>query len=257
MTGERVSAIVLALGLCVGLIVGAIILGGSLAEVRKGDRYVTVKGAAERDVRADLAVWPIRMRVAGNDLAEASRSLEATRAKVLQFLSEKGFAKEDIASQGLRVADRQASDFGQGNVKELLRYMIEATILLRSRDVDKVRRVSQMTDELVRAGVVLFAQNEWQSSGPRFIFTQLNSIKPEMLAEATKTARAAAAQFATDSGSTVGTIRRASQGLFSISDRDQTAPGQGEGGGGYSPEGESDPNKRVRVVVTVDYFLDR
>ena len=67
---------------------------------------------------------------------------------------------------------------------------------------------------------------------------------------------AGAVQFAADSGSTVGSIRRASQGLFSITNRDQTAPGQGEGGGERS-EDESDPNKRVRVVVTIDYFLER
>jgi hypothetical protein len=254
MLGDRGSSIVLALGLCVGLIGWAIILGRSLQEIRKGDRYVTVKGAAERDVRADLAVWPMKIRVAGSDLAEVGQSPEATRAKVLRFLSEKGFTREEIVNQGLRVADRQASDFGRGNLKDMLRYVVEATILLRSKNVDRVEQVSQMTDELVRAGVVLSAQNDWQAAGPRFIFTQLNTIKPAMLAEATKTARSAAVQFASDSGSTVGTIRRASQGLFSISDRDQGAPGQGEGGEGYSG-GESDPNKRVRVVVTIDYFL--
>jgi hypothetical protein len=251
MLGDRGTSVVLALGLCVGLIGGAVILGRSLQEVRKGDRYVTVKGAAERDVRADLAVWPMKIRVAGSDLAEVGQSLEATRGKVLRFLSEKGFTKEEIGSQSLRVSDRQAADYGQGNMKDMLRYVVEATIVLRSTNVDRVEQVSQMTDELVRAGVVLSAQNDWQSAGPRYIFTQLNAIKPAMLAEATKTARSGAVQFAADSGSTVGPIRRASQGLFSISDRDQAAPGQGEGG----PGGEADPNKRVRVVVTVDYLL--
>jgi len=251
MLDERGSSVVLALGVCVGLIGGALILGRSLGEIRKGNRYVTVKGAAERDVRADLAVWPMKIRVAGSDLAEVGQSLEVTRGKVLRFLSEKGFTKEEIGSQSLRVSDRQAADYGQGNMKDLLRYVVEATIVLRSTNVDRVEQVSQMTDELVRAGVVLSAQNDWQSAGPRYIFTQLNAIKPAMLAEATKTARSAAAQFAADSGSTVGPIRRASQGLFSISDRDQGAPGQGEGGAG----GEADPNKRVRVVVTVDYLL--
>jgi len=255
MAGDRGSAVVLAAGLCVGLIVGAVILGGALGEIRKGERYVTVKGAAERDVRADLAVWPIKIHVAGSELAQTGQALEATRAKVLHFLAEKGFAAEEIASQDLRVSDRQASDYGQGNLKDMLRYVVEATIVLRSKNVDRVQQVSQMTDELVRAGVVLSAKNDWQGAGPRFIFTQLNAIKPAMLAEATKSARAAATQFASDSGSAVGSIRRASQGLFTISDRDQTPPGQGDSEG--SNGGEADPNKRVRVVVTVDYFLDR
>ncbi len=255
MLGDRGSSYVLAIGLGVGLIGGALILRGSLGDIRKGERYVTVKGAAERDVRADLSVWPMKLRVAGNDLAEAGRSLESTRAKVLQFLSEKGFAADEVSSGGLRVSDRQASDYGQSNLRDMLRYVVEATVLVRSRNVDQVQQVSRMTDELVRAGVVLSSKNDWQAAGPRYVFTQLNSIKPEMLAEATKSARAAAAQFATDSGSAVGSIRRASQGLFSITNRDQSAPGQGEGGG--SSDDESDPNKRVRVVVTIDYLLER
>ncbi|MDD5564577.1 MAG: SIMPL domain-containing protein [Thermoanaerobaculaceae bacterium] len=253
MSAEKGSSVVLALGLCVGLIGGAAILGRSLQEIRKGERYVTVKGVAERDVKADLAVWGLKVRVAGNDLVEAGRSLEATRAKVLQFLSEKGFSAEEVSSQDLKVSDRQANDYGSGNTRDMLRYVVEATVLLRTRNVDLAQRVSRMTDELVRAGVVLSTKDDWQSAGPRFIFTQLNTIKPAMLAEATKSARAAAAQFAADSGSAVGSIRRASQGLFSITNRDQSAPGQGEGGGGS--EDESDLNKRVRVVVTVDYVL--
>jgi hypothetical protein len=257
MVGDRGSSVILAAGLCVGLIGGAIILGQSLQDIRRGDPYVTVKGAAERDVKADLAIWAIPIRIAGNDLEEVGRSLDATRTKVLGFLSEKGFTKEEITKQGLRVADRQAAEYSQGNMKELLRYVVATSIIVRTKDVDRVERVSQMTDELVRAGVVLSAQNDWQSGGPRYVFTQLNTIKPEMLAEATKTARASAMQFARDSGSTVGKIRRASQGLFSITDRDQTAPGQGEGGEGYAAGGETDPNKRVRVVVTVDYLLNR
>ncbi len=255
MVEERRSAVVLAAGLCVGLLGGAFILGGALQQIRKGERYVTVKGAAERDVRADLAVWPMKVRVAGNDLAEVGRSLESTRAKVLQFLSEKGFTSDEVSSQELRVSDRQASDYGQGNMKDMLRYVVEATVLLRSKNVDRVQQVSRMTDELVRAGVVLSSKNDWQAAGPRFMFTRLDTIKPAMLAEATKSARSAAAQFATDSGSAVGSIRRASQGLFSITNRDQSAPGQGEGGGGA--DDQSDPNKRVRVVVTIDYLLER
>ena len=256
MLGDRGSSVVLALGLCVGLIGGARILGRSLQEIRKGERFVTVKGVAERDVKADLAVWGMKVRVAGNDLAEVGRSLEATRAKVLQFLSEKGFTADEVSSQDLKVSDRQANDYGSGNMKDMLRYVVEATVLLRSKNVDKVQEVNRKTDELVRAGVVLSTKDDWQGAGPRFIFTQLNTIKPAMLAEATKSARSAAVQFAADSGSTVGSIRRASQGLFSITNRDQTAPGQGEGGGERS-EDESDPNKRVRVVVTIDYFLER
>ena len=131
--------------------------------------------------------------------------------------------------------------------------MVEHTILVRSAEVDKVQKISQMTDKLVAAGVVLSSQGTWDKTSPQFLFTQLNAVKPGMMAEATKSAREAATQFAADSGSKVGAIRRASQGLFSIADRDRTGPEGGEGGGGPA----SDPNKKVRVVVSVDYFLEK
>jgi hypothetical protein len=70
-------------------------------------------------------------------------------------------------------------------------------------------------------------------------FTGLNDIKPEMIEEATKNAREVAEKFATDSNSKLGKIRNASQGQFSISDRDANTP--------YI--------KKVRVVTTVNYYL--
>ena len=209
---------------------------------------------AEREVKADLAVWPIKVRNASSDLAGGSQAIESAKSKVVQFLSVNGFNTEEIIQKDLRASDRQAQEYGTSNLKDMMRYIIEATIIVRSTDVDKVEKVSRMTNDLVRAGVVLSTANEWQGAGPKFLFTQLNNIKPDMLAEATRNAQAAGNQFAKESGSKLGSIRKATQGLFSISDRDEFPSGQVEGGGYTS--GTADPYKRIRVVVTVDYFLE-
>ncbi|MEA5097801.1 MAG: SIMPL domain-containing protein [Burkholderiaceae bacterium] len=246
---DRGTKIMAALLVTIGIVGAATILGDGISAGKRGERFVTVRGVAEKDVKADLAIWPIRVRVAGNDLAEANRSADEARQKVLGFLKENGIKPEDVASQNQRVEDRQAKDYDQG--KAAFRYLVEYTILLRSSDVDQVQKISQMTDKLVAAGVVLSSQGNWERNGPQFVFTQLNVIKPGMLAEATRAAREAAGQFETDSGSFVGPIRRASQGLFTITDRDRTSPGEGNG----ANAGMSDINKKVRVVVTVDYFL--
>jgi hypothetical protein len=251
MPSEKISALVLAAGISIGLIAGSAILGRAIEQSRSGDRFVTVRGLAEKDVVADLAIWPIKVRAAGNVLNEVNRSADEARSKVLEFLSKNGIPADAIASQNVRVQDRQANDYSNNN--NALRYIVEYTILIRSKDVETVRKVSQMTDQLVAAGIVLSSQGGWDGNSPQFLFTQLNSVKPAMMADATKAAREAARQFAADSGSAVGTIRRASQGLFSIADRDQSAGGEGEGGG---QAGAPSPNKRVRVVVTVDYFLN-
>ena len=252
MSYNGLSGIAVGAGILIGLLGGAALLGRSLEQIRLPERYVTVRGVAERDVPADLAIWPIKVRVAGESLGIASQSAEAARAKVLGFLEGNGIVSDELVSQNVRVLDRQANEYGQAGTG--LRFIVEHTVVVRSTDVAKVQKISQMTDKLVAAGVVLASEGGGDRGAPQFLFTQLNSIKPAMMAEATKAAREAANQFAADSGSRVGSIRRATQGLFTISDRDQSASGDRDGGGGMAA---SEPRKRVRVVVTVDYTLDK
>jgi hypothetical protein len=97
----------------------------------------------------------------------------------------------------------------------------------------------------VNAGVVLSSGGEYGGGGPTFVFSGLNALKPQMIAEATARAREAAEQFARDSKTGVGPIRQASQGVFEILPRDQ-APGISQ---------ESQVVKTVRVVSTVEYSL--
>ncbi len=255
MVENKKSLAVIVCAILIGILGGAFILGRSIEGMRKADRYVTVKGFAEREMKADLAVWPIKVQIAGNDLAAASKGIESAKNKVTQFLLNNGFTARDIALQDMRVSDKQAREYGPANIKDMLRYVVEATILVRSNNVDKVEKVSRMTDDLVRAGVVLSTKNDWQGAGPRFMFTRLRTIKPQMMAEATRNASAAAMQFARESRSRIGSIRKASQGLFTISDRDEFPSGQVEGGSPYTA-GTADIYKKIRVVVTVDYFLD-
>jgi hypothetical protein len=116
---------------------------------------------------------------------------------------------------------------------------------VRSVDVDAIEAASQRVGELLDAGIVLSNDQGPQSNVPSYLFTKLNDVKPAMNAEATQNARAAAEQFAADSGSRLGGIRHANQGLFQILPRDPVA--------GISEEKQTD--KIVRVVSTIDYLL--
>ena len=190
MANNNLPGIAVGLGILLGLVAGAAVLGRSLEQMRVAERYVTVRGVAERDVTSDLSIWPIKVRVAGENLANASQSADAARAKVLAFLEANGVASNEVVNQSVRVLDRQANDFGQAGSG--LRFIVEHTIVVRSTDVAKVQKVSQMTDKLVAAGVVLSSQGAWDRGTPQFLFTKLNSIKPAMMADATKAAREAA-----------------------------------------------------------------
>ena len=234
------SALIVALGMALG---GAF-LGAGFRAGRASDRYVTVKGAVEREVEANLALWPLQLVAAANDLGAAQSEARSRAELARAFLAENGIAPEQVTVQGFKVTDTQANAYQSGSSAN--RFIITQTLMVRSEDPHTVLAASQRVGDLVDAGVVLISGEEYGPGGPTFLFTRLNDLKPAMLAEATSRAREAAGEFASSSGSQVGPIRRANQGVFEILPRDPV-PGQSE---------QNQLFKTVRVVATIEYLLE-
>lgn len=243
LTGTQ-QAMVRTVLLALGLSLAGWFVGHGFARGRSADRYVTVKGVSEREVRANLALWPLRIVATDNDLGLAQARIAASVQQIRRFLARNRVDTAGVELQGYEVNDAYANQFrSSGEVGN--RYVIRQTVMVRSEQPDVVLAASQRVGELVNAGVVLSSGGDYGSGGPTFLFTQLNTLKPQMIAEATARARESAQQFARDSRSALGGIRTASQGMFEILPRDQ-APGVQE---------ESQLVKIVRVVSTVEYFL--
>ena len=230
--------------LAIGLFVGGAMVGSGFKAGRAADRFVTVKGMSEREVEANLALWPLQIVTADNDLPTAQARMDRMVALTREFLRGKNIPDDQVTIQSFKVTDAQANPYQGGNTAN--RFIITQTLMVRSEDPHQVLAASQEVGELVDAGVVLTSGQEYGPGGPTFVFTRLNDLKPEMLAEATARALEAAQEFAASSGSQVGKIRRANQGVFQILPRD-AAPGQQEG---------NQLAKIVRVVTTVEYLLE-
>lgn len=242
MNADRYSGA--AVLLAIGIALGGWFVGHGFVKARSADRYVTVKGVSEREVKADLALWPLRLVAADNDLARAQTTLARNTREVMAFLARHEIDTAQADLQGIRVVDAYAQLYG-GNANVPNRFIITQTVMVRSSDPDRIFAASQNVGDLVDAGVVLSSGEEWGPGGPTFVFTGLNDLKPAMIAEATASAREAAVQFAQDSRSDISGIRRANQGVFVILPRDE-APGVSE---------QSQLYKKVRVVSTIDYLL--
>jgi hypothetical protein len=201
-----------------------------------------VKGIAERDVEADVALWPLQFSATNDDLATAQTEIARSREAVLAFLGRNGIDPKSVEVQRFDVSDRLANAYGDGRPSS--RYVIRQKLMVRSEDPVKIRDASQRVGELVDAGVVLTEADGYQS-GPTYLFTKLNDFKPAMISAATANARKAAEEFARDAQARLGTIRRANQGLFEILPRDR-APGASE---------TEQLGKTLRVVATVEYEL--
>ena len=236
--------------LLLGLVIGGWVLGAKIASIKLADRTVTVKGLVERTVKSDRAIWAITFKTAGDDLPSVFAHSEANKTAVMKFLSDQGISTAEVTTGQISVTDKQTNQYVQNGGS---RYILQQTVTVSTGDVDKLAAAGAKTALLIQAGVVL-ADN----SNIVYKFTGLNALKPDMITEATRNARASADRFAADSGSEVGVIRSANQGVFSISADGATAAAaddSGEGGGGEDAQADASIMKKVRVVATIEYYL--
>lgn len=239
-----IAAALLALG---PISAGYMVMQG-LKQFNNTDNYVNVKGLATKDVEADLVIWPIKHAATGNDLPETQKAVEANTQKTLAFLKSQGLTDTDVSSRRLEVTDLLAQQYRSADA-QTSRFIVSETVIVRTNNIDAVDKGSQNIGELLKQGVSVMRGdvNSGDASGnPQYIFTKLNEIKPAMIAEATKSAREAAAQFASDSGARVGKLKTANQGLFEIQPRDSS--------NSYNERQER--FKSVRVVTSMQYYLE-
>ena len=224
-----------------GLTLGGFFPGYYFYKTNFDMRTVKVKGLAEKDVKADLAVWNIRFQSADNVLNSAKKDIENQEKTIKEFLKNAGFSNDEIIIQGLNMQDAYADSYRDKNSIPA-RYTLNQTLTVRTNKVDLVNNTYPEIGNLVSKGVTFNSYG----NGVSYLFTELNSIKPIMLKEATQNARQAADEFARNSNSKVGKIRSANQGVFSILAREEI-PDQSE---------REQINKKVRVVSTVEYYLE-
>ncbi|MCQ2180171.1 MAG: SIMPL domain-containing protein [Bacteroidales bacterium] len=222
------------------IIAAAIVIAGamlpvSVSKFRSYDRTVDVKGLCEREVKADKVIWPLGNKVVGDDLAAALAETERNNKLIVDFLVDGGIPADQITVAAPAISDKFASEYGSNDRR--FRYLIKSVITVCTDMVDDVISLQSRQSELMKKGIA-FSADSWENQ-PQFKFEALNEIKPEMIEEATANARAAAKKFAQDSESSLGKIKTATQGTFSIEDRDSNTP----------------QIKKVRVVTYVTYYI--
>ena len=219
----------------ISLILSSIILAFGISKISQDNRTVSVRGLAEQEVDADLAVWKMSYSIGQNDLSLLQKNLDSNNKIIIDFLNQYNLSQEEISVLAPEINDVTTNIY-LDTTRRAFNYVVKQSILIRSSKIQNVMEASKNTTELLGKGIAISSDYD---NKVNYYFNGLNQIKPKMIEEATKNARVAAEQFARDSGSKVGKIQTASQGLFSIED---AAPGL-------------DYKKNVRVVTTVVYSL--
>lgn len=235
MTSQRISLVLSALLVALGLAAAGYFVGEGILGRKSTNRVISVKGLSEKEVPASVATWTIGYAATGNDLGEINRKLADSTKAVLAFLKEAGFSETDMSVQPPSLHDTSMDTRDKDTPPPPERYRADQAVLLRTAKVDAIKPALASASNLMVSGVLLSGKAE-----PNYIFNELNDIKPGMIQEATKNARIAAEQFSRDSQTTLGKLRNATQGWFQVENRDAATP----------------ERKVVRVVVDVEYEIN-
>ncbi len=231
MKDKLLSAAILA----VGIIVMGLCLKAGMDNFTEKDRKVTVKGLAEKEVKADKVTWPIVSKELGNDLPELYNRIAGKQLTIKRFLITNGISENEISVNAPQVVDLSADQYNE-NRREY-RYNVTLVITVTSNHVDRVRGIIARQGELLKQGVAIVSGD--YNNQVTYSLESFKAMKPKMMTEAIENAEQTASQFARNSKSTLNKIVSADQGQFSIDDRDANTPWI----------------KRVRVVTTVTYSL--
>ena len=232
----RHTGIIQAAVIAIGLAALGLAVKSGMDNFTNKDRKVTVKGLSEMEVAANKVTWPIVSKEIGNDLPALYDKVNATNAAIRRFLIAGGLDKSEISVNAPVVIDLNADRYSQN--QQPYRYNVTSVITVTSAKVELVRKILARQGELLKDGIAIVSGD--YDKQIRYEYTALNEIKAKMVDEATKNASATTEQSAHERDSHLGRIENASQGQFTIEDRDENSP--------YI--------KKVRVVSTITYSIE-
>lgn len=221
------------LGIC--LVIASIVISLGFSSINPKEASVSVRGLAQREVNADLAVWQLSFGLGDNNLENLQKSIKEKSEIVSLYLKDKGLDERDFSVLSPSITNNLLDPYINQEKMQYI-YIAKLNFLIRTDKISAVKKANEGLLELVDKGIAIKQDYENKIN---YEFTKLNDIKPEMIAFATKNARKAAEQFAKDSNSNLGKIKHATQGLFSI---ENAATGLEE-------------RKIVRVVTQIQYLL--
>ena len=229
--------------LAAGLVFSSMLATATWLKV-KNSQFITVKGSTRKNVTSDLIVWQGSFQVQASALLDAEHQIQASRVKVQNFLT--AASVTNVVFQPILIEQIQADVSNNNNGEHIQQqrtvgYRLTQRVRVESADVDRLAKLDPTP--LVADGVLFTADP------PQFLYTRAAEEKIEMLADATKDARARAQQIAGQGGRVIANLHDAEMGVFQITPVHATDT---------SSEGESDTtaqDKTITAIVTATFVL--
>ena len=242
------AMMILGLLLAIGMASAAFILGVQAKRAVSG-QSITVKGLAEKPIKADSAEWQVDVSATADTQANALSNLAVERKVVDAFLTKQGFASDNVTADVENIAPHYEEVFIKDTPRQVQKgFDAYQTIRVASKDLTKITAAN-------KAFLQLKAENHpVNAQPPQFLVSNLETVKMSLIADATKNARARATEFVKQDGVKVGVMKSATQGAFYILPVGKSNDDTDNSYGGINDKSTID--KTARVVVTIVYNIE-
>jgi len=229
--------------LAVAIVISTVVVSRTMLTIKQANQTVEVKGFAEKKILSDWALWRGRFTARGTDLVETSNVLDGQKSIVLTFLGQAGINQDELEVSPVTTQVLYRRD-GKGRVTNTIEgYALHIDLTVSAGDIDRISKVAKESDVLIKQGI------QFSSQSPQYFYTKLGNLKISILGEATRDARRRAEQLAEKSGSSIGSLRFARQGVFQITPVYSTEVSN------FGRNDTSSREKSIKAVVTIGYAL--
>ncbi len=232
----------------ISIIISAYLLGNAVINRNRPQGTIHVTGLGEKNFSSDLIVWEGNFTRESKDLKAAYADLEKDRKAVTDYLKSKGISADQLvfnAVSTLPQYEQHYSSSGNYSGQTFMGYQLSQSLVIESKEVEKVEKISREITELLNQGITFYSQP------PRYYYTQLESLKLEMVAKATEDGRVRAERIAENSNSNLGDLITANMGVFQI-----TGQNSGEDyswGGAFNTAAK---NKTASITMKLSFEVD-
>lgn len=195
------------------IVLSSIVLGHAVINRNRPQGTINVTGLGESNFTSDLIVWEGNFSRESKDLQTAYSNLERDRESVTTYLVSKGIPKEQLVFNAVITNPQYQQNYsndGRYMGQTFTGYQLSQSLQIESKEVEKVEKISREITELLNQGIAFYSQQ------PRYYYTELESLKLEMIAKATEDARIRAERIAENSEAKLGDLISANMGVFQI-----------------------------------------
>lgn len=230
--------------LSLALVLSSLIGAKAIRDFKQANDVLVVTGSAKRPIRSDYMIWRLSISSQQATPQSAYRALDDQTKRLLAYLKEKQVPDTAITLSAIETTTIPEVTVNGQETGQISAYRLSQRLEIRSDDVERYTKLSRRSTELIDEGIKLV------SEPPQYLYTQLDKLRVEMVAEATKDAKARAEAIASSTGNRVGTVRGAKTGVFQITSRNSTDVSDS---GIYDT---SSLDKDITAVVSITFSIE-